>query len=255
MNSLQQPVFAASLPPAGLGEFHFGYTDPKKFRPPLWYANVDGRKGHWQFQSPGVLVADRVFNGPSPTIVGKCCCPSQLPIIISLSIIFVIVIVMGEACILISPFLPDTGSSLLRLYFPAVQYYYSKVPGVRYNKDWGGYYFPCNAPLPPLHVGLVGTYSGYVSPQMLRGPVLSGNCKYSFTTCVRRNSPFAMVLPLLRLGLTVCWGARAVKDCLGGLQVTEDRVQSLGVVFLKSQYVVYDYGTLGIPRLGFAPHA
>ncbi|KAI9883510.1 MAG: putative electron transfer flavoprotein subunit [Watsoniomyces obsoletus] len=121
------------------------------------------------------------------------------------------------------PSLVDTGSSLLGLDEDVVRAYYSTVSGAIDVEAADGYIFPCDAELPEVEISITDSYRVTVPGSLIKGPPLRG-------------------------GLAQAFG---VNFCQGTLQAKVDDVQSFGVIFLQTQYTVFDRGSL---RLGFAPH-
>ncbi|TWU75733.1 hypothetical protein ED733_000381 [Metarhizium rileyi] len=107
----------------------------------------------------------------------------------------------------------DTGTSLLLLPEDVVSRYYAKVPGSGIEADLGMVVFPCNATLPDFHL-LFNKYRGRVP------------------------------------GSYMNYGQISSRYCFGGLQSSAALPFSvLGDVFLKAQFVVFDYGNAAV---GFA---
>jgi len=117
----------------------------------------------------------------------------------------------------------DTGTTLLLLSTAAVDAYWQQVAGARtVNQAGTNYYvFDCSTQLPAFSA----TIGGYVATVPGADINLGGN------------------------GLPA-------GTCFGGIQYTLAGINAIyGDVFLKSQFVVFDLGTTGSPRLGFAPKA
>ncbi|KAI9751820.1 MAG: hypothetical protein M1815_000899 [Lichina confinis] len=114
------------------------------------------------------------------------------------------------------PSLIDTGSSLLRMQQAVVRAYYSQVPGSKMSRSDEGYIVPCDSDLPDLDI-FIEDYTAVIPGDLIRGPPV-----------------------------------RLEGHCLGTLQDEVDGIQSFGVVFLKSQYTVFDRGNFVV---AFAPHA
>lgn len=108
----------------------------------------------------------------------------------------------------------DSGTSLFYLPTAAVQAYYAKVSGSSYNNDQGGYIFPCSNTLPTFEVEIGGTVFVVPGPDLNYAPVTS-------------------------------------TQCFGGIQENTGIGFSIfGDIFLKSAFVVFDYGAT--PQIGFA---
>ncbi|EFY87608.1 hypothetical protein J3459_008564 [Metarhizium acridum] len=107
----------------------------------------------------------------------------------------------------------DTGTSLLLLPETVVSNYYAKVKGSSVDPRLGMRVVPCNANLPDFYL-TIGSYRGRVPGSYMNYGRVSGN------------------------------------SCFGGIQSSDALPFSvLGDVFLKTQFVVFDYGNA---RVGFA---
>jgi aspergillopepsin I len=104
----------------------------------------------------------------------------------------------------------DTGTSLLLVPQSLVNAYYAKVPSAHYNSTWGAVIFPCaNAnTLPSL-----GFY--------LNGTVHTMPAAYGVYDTLPQPAGY----------------------CYGGVQYNGGGVTVLGDVFLKSQFVVFNYNS------------
>ena len=113
----------------------------------------------------------------------------------------------------------DTGTTLLYVPAAVVRAYYAKVAGASNSAEYGGYVFKCATALPSLTLG-IGAYRAVIPGQYLNyGPVTTGSA-----------------------------------TCFGGAQSNAGIGFSIyGDVFLKSQFVVFDYSSP--PKLGFATKA
>lgn len=110
----------------------------------------------------------------------------------------------------------DTGTTLLFLPQAVCTAYYKQVPGTAYDKAEGGYTFPCSSTMPNLTLG-VGAYRAVVpGSYLIYAPVDTGSA-----TC------FVGLQPDTGIGFSI-----------------------LGLVFIKSQFVVFK-GTTS-PSIGFA---
>ncbi|KAI9799345.1 MAG: Type I transmembrane sorting receptor [Phylliscum demangeonii] len=117
--------------------------------------------------------------------------------------------------------LVDTGTSIMRVDDRVAQAFWGQVTGAFMSTDQNGWVYPCTSAIPNVGV-VIGTYTATVQSDHIRGPQIG-------------SSGF----------------------CFGGLQTAGDVGQVLGVVFLKSQYVVFSRGDLSRRDnmwLGFAPH-
>lgn len=116
----------------------------------------------------------------------------------------------------IIPSIVDTASTLFQLPPAVVRDYYSQVPGASYSDANAGWIYPCSSTLP--------AFTTVISGGLLRTPG-------SFLTYGSVDQ-----------GVT----------CYGGIQEATDVGFSIhGLIFLKSQYVVFDASTTP-PKLGFA---
>jgi aspergillopepsin I len=111
----------------------------------------------------------------------------------------------------------DTGTTLLYLPVEIVQEYYAPIHGAHYDSGSGYYLIPCSATLPNFNV-MINGYTAVVPGSLI-----------------------------MRLPFT-----KGSSYCLGGIQKDDGNGSIFGDVFLKSQYVVFDFGT---PKIGFAPQA
>lgn len=104
---LNAPLFAAYLKHEAPGMFDFGWIDPKKFKGPLVWTNVDASRGLWNISVDGYSI-----DGDSS---------SSIPFYAAI----------------------DTGTSLILLPESIIQAYYKKITGSYKYYATGGYYFPC----------------------------------------------------------------------------------------------------------------
>ena len=110
----------------------------------------------------------------------------------------------------------DTGTSLIYVPATAARNYYRQVSGAQNNYNAGGYIFPCSSMLPDFSI-TIGAVSHTVPGSYIN------------------YSPYGNGY------------------CFGGIQSSAGiGINILGDVFLKSQYVVFDHGSTGSPRIGFA---
>jgi len=110
----------------------------------------------------------------------------------------------------------DTGTSLWYLPPNVVAAYYDQVEGAQLDILQGGYTFPCDTELPDISVTIGGA----------KRTVAGKYIKYAPTD---------------------------PQNCFGGIQDNTGMPFSIfGDVFLKSQFAVFDAGTDGEPRIGFA---
>ncbi|OJJ51062.1 hypothetical protein ASPZODRAFT_107259 [Penicilliopsis zonata CBS 506.65] len=114
----------------------------------------------------------------------------------------------------------DTGTTLILLPSDTVSRYYANVSGAQDSPLHGGYVFPCDSKLTPFTLVVAGNHSVTVPGELIN------------------YAPVGSVSNL----------------CFGGIQAASGLVDIniFGDVFLKSQYVVFDAGSQGGPRLGFA---
>lgn len=110
----------------------------------------------------------------------------------------------------------DTGTTLIYIPATAARNYYKQVSGAQNNYNAGGYIFPCSSTLPDFSVTIGGISHTVPGSYINFTPYQNG-------------------------------------DCFGGIQSSAGiGINILGDVFLKSQYVVFDHGSTGSPRIGFA---
>ena len=107
----------------------------------------------------------------------------------------------------------DTGTTLIYLPDSLVSAYYAQVAGNDYSTYDGGYIFPCTSTLPSLSIAIGGTYHTVPGSYLNYAPNGDGTC----------------------------FGALQSSDGIG--------FNILGDAFLKSQFVVWNFG---VPQIGFA---
>lgn len=107
----------------------------------------------------------------------------------------------------------DTGTTLLYMHQAVLTAYYAKVSGAMNYSPAGGYIFPCSSTLPSLSIKIGSTYRTIPGTYLNYAPYGSGYC-------------------------------------FGGLQSSAGiGFDILGDIFLKSQFVVWNYGG---KQIGFA---
>lgn len=128
MPSLAEPVFTADLRKGAAGAYEFGKIDTAKFQGQLQWANINNKKGFWQFSSQAFAV-----NGGQPQKGAQ----------------------GGQA-------IADTGTTLILADPSVVQGYYSQVQGAQNDQKAGGVTVPCNAKLPDLDLDIGGQFMARV---------------------------------------------------------------------------------------------
>lgn len=132
----------------------------------------------------------------------------------------------------------DTGTSLIYLPEQLVNNYYAGIPSAYYNSTVAGFLFPCDATLPSITFD-IGGYHAVVPGSFM---------KYMHLDLEETSMSHQIFKPILGTMLT----SISISVCYGGIQPAVDSdLSTLGDVFLKSQFVVFDAGNE--PRLGFAP--
>jgi len=112
----------------------------------------------------------------------------------------------------------DTGTTLILMGDSAVDTYYASVSGASYSSSQGGYIFPCSATLPTLSIRIGTTYYADIPGKLLN------------------------------------FGSAGGSSCFGSLQSVGGGSQSIyGDVFFNAYYGIFDAGSSGSPRFGFAP--
>ncbi|KAM5440066.1 hypothetical protein McanMca71_002685 [Microsporum canis] len=109
--------------------------------------------------------------------------------------------------------LPDTGTTFMLLPKQITEQYYSTVPASMYDRNNGGWAFPCNTTLPNFTIH-INDHKAIVPGEHIRWAQLPGT-----------------------------------NTCFGGLQPVNNPPAILGGTFLKSQFVIFDYDG---PKIGFA---
>jgi len=169
-DNLKKGVFAADLEPDNGGTYEFGNVDTSRIQGKLTNIPVNPSQGFWQFDNSAIEVDGKKVN------------------------------VKGGAAI------ADTGTSLMLVNTDAAIAYYKQVQGAQFNKQAGGFIFPCNAKLPDFGVGM--------------GP----------------NGHVATVP-----GKDVAFTKLNKQVCFGGIQSNAGAgIQIFGDTFFNSQYVVFD---------------
>lgn len=179
--SLNSPLFAAYLPNQADGAYDFGALDSSHYSGSVVYANVDSSNGFWEYPSTSYKVGSTVH-----TLAGQ----------------------TG---------ISDTGTTLILTADAAVNAYYAKVSGAKYDSSQGGYTFPCSATLPTFSFKIGTTSYATIPGSLMNFGVASGN------------------------------------TCFGSLQSVGGGTQNIyGDVFFNAYYGVFDASG---PRFGFAPIA
>ncbi|KAG2170207.1 MAG: CBS-domain-containing protein [Aureobasidium pullulans] len=166
-STLALPLWTANLKKGAPGTYDFGYIDSSKYSGKITYVDVNSASGFWQFTADGYQI------GSSSTVSSS----------------FVAI--------------ADTGTTLMYLPSSSVTAYWAQVTGSGYDKNQGGYTFPCSSTLPDFNL------------------VVGGN---KFT------------VP----GSYMNYAQISYTTCFGGLQQNTGLSFSiLGDIFLKSQFVVF----------------
>ena len=183
-SSLAEPLFTSSIKYRAAGSYDFGFIDTAKYSREIVYTPVDASDGMWAFSPTGFSVGNGTRQPLNTTAIA------------------------------------DTGTSGFYLPAPAVQAYYAQVRGAKYLPKAGGYSFPCDSPLPDMHI--------VVSGRMVTVPGQNMN------------------LSALPMG-----------GCAGGLQPNPAQLplSVFGDAFLKGLFVVFEARLGQSPRLGFAQQA
>ncbi|QGA13601.1 hypothetical protein EYB26_001251 [Talaromyces marneffei] len=127
---------------------------------------------------------------------------------------------IGSAPSLVYPFyaIVDTGCSLLLLDQYIVEMYYASIRSAYFSYDMGGWAFDCRENIPPFSLN-IGSHIGLLPGEYIKYKAIG----------------------------TLCYG---------GIQIApRPDLNILGAMFLKSQYVIFDNGISGHPRVGFAKQA
>ncbi|KAL1623170.1 hypothetical protein SLS54_004657 [Diplodia seriata] len=111
----------------------------------------------------------------------------------------------------------DTGTSLFYLPSDVVAAYYARVPGASKSTYFGGWIVPCTSTPPAFSTVISGSLVTMPGSYLIYGAVDQSN------------------------------------NCYGGIQENTGIGFSIyGLIFLKSQYIVFDQTSANAPRLGFA---
>ena len=140
MDSLAEPVFAATLKHNEPGTYDFGFIDSAKYTGDLTYADVDSSQGFWQFTVDGYAVGSDTSSSSFSAIA-------------------------------------DTGTTLLLVSDDILEKYYENVSGAQNSEQDGGYIFDCDATLPTFSV-VIGDYTATVPAEYLNFDTVSGNTCY-----------------------------------------------------------------------------
>ena len=123
---LEEPVFTAQLKPGAPGSYEFGRVDPSKHNGPLIEVPVDFSRGHWEIPTSMFMVGDDSSFKNIQTINEN-----------------------GTHTAVV-----DTGTTMMLVNQQITDAYYAQVEGAFLSGFAGGYVFPCNTTLPPLHLAL-----------------------------------------------------------------------------------------------------
>ncbi|EKG11095.1 Peptidase A1 [Macrophomina phaseolina MS6] len=115
------------------------------------------------------------------------------------------------------PGIVDTGTTLFYLPSDVVAAYYGKIPGAYSSSYFGGWILPCTSTPPAFSSVIGGSLITMPGAHLIYGAVDASN------------------------------------NCYGGIQENTGIGFSIyGLIFLKSQFVVFDQTTSTAPRIGFA---
>lgn len=123
---LEEPVFTAQLKPGAPGSYEFGRVDASKHNGPLIEVPADFSRGHWEIPTSMFMVGDDSSFKNIQTISEN-----------------------GTHTAVV-----DTGTTIMLVNEQITDAYYRQVEGVFLSGMVGGYAFPCNTTLPPLHLAL-----------------------------------------------------------------------------------------------------
>ncbi|EFR00643.1 aspergillopepsin A [Nannizzia gypsea CBS 118893] len=177
MEQLERPLFTACLKHRAPGFYDFGFIDENKHVGKLSYLPVDTSRGRWE----------TTFSGFSTGKVDNSTYRFKAVV--------------------------DTGTTFMLLPKQITEQYYSSIANSAYDRENGGWTFPCNATLPDFAIHI---------------------------------NDYKAIVP----GKHINWAQIPGADiCFGGLQPVSNPPAILGGSFLKSQFVIFDYTG---PRMGFA---
>ncbi|KAL1626329.1 hypothetical protein SLS56_006913 [Neofusicoccum ribis] len=115
------------------------------------------------------------------------------------------------------PSIVDTGTTLFYLPSDVVAAYYGQIPGASYSPTFGGWILPCTSRPPAFNTVISGSLVSMPGSYVIYGAVDQNN------------------------------------NCYGGIQEnTAIGFSIYGLIFLKSQYIIFDQTTASAPRIGFA---
>ncbi|KAI1261340.1 aspartic protease pep1 [Xylariaceae sp. FL1019] len=136
---LELPLFAAYLPPEGVGSYDFGFINGSKHAGELNYVDVDSSDGHWSFQVTGYDFGNGdIMNEPFKGVI-------------------------------------DTGASLMFLPDAVVERYYRQIDGANNDAKFGEWMVPCSSSLPSFTV-MIDTYNAVVPGDLLKlSPIAAGS--------------------------------------------------------------------------------
>ncbi|GBF61395.1 aspartic-type endopeptidase [Trichophyton mentagrophytes] len=177
MGRLENPIFTACLKHKAPGFYDFGFIDKMKHIGNPSYLPVDSSRGWWE----------TTFNGFSTGTNDDSTYRFKAVV--------------------------DTSTTFMLLPKKITDQYYSSIIGSAFDRENGGWTFPCNATLPDFAVH-VNDYKATVPGEHINWAQIPGT-----------------------------------HICFGGLQPVDSSPAILGGTFLKSQFVIFDYDG---PRMGFA---
>ncbi|DAA79285.1 TPA_exp: putative aspartic-type endopeptidase [Trichophyton benhamiae CBS 112371] len=177
MERLEKPIFTACLKHKAPGFYDFGFIDKTKHIGNPSYLPVDNSRGWWETTFNGFST------GPSDNSTYR----------------FRAVV--------------DTGTTFMLLPREITEQYYSSITGSAFDRENGGWTFPCNATLPEFAIH-VNDYKAIVPGEHINWAQIPGT-----------------------------------NTCFGGIQPVDRSPAVLGGSFLKSQFVIFDHDG---PKMGFA---
>ncbi|OAL66440.1 hypothetical protein A7C99_1826 [Trichophyton rubrum] len=177
MEKLENPIFTACLKHKAPGFYDFGFIDKTKHIGDPSYLPVDNSRGWWETTFNGFST------GPNDNSTYR----------------FKAVV--------------DTGTTFMLLPREITEQYYFSITGSTFDRENGGWIFPCNATLPEFAIH-INDYKAIVPGEHINWAQIPGT-----------------------------------NICFGGIQPVDHSPAVLGGSFLKSQFVIFDHDG---PKMGFA---
>lgn len=213
-SSLSAPLFTADLKKGRPGSYDFGFIDDSKYTGDITYVPVDTHRGNWEFNVDGYAIGENNFASVSIDVMA------------------------------------DTGTSTVLFPDEVVDAYYAVVPEAVYNSTEAGYIFPCGTALPNLTL-VIGGYKAVVPGSYFEfvPTSASGISKFSLflSTTWTATTSRAIFVDMKFFVAIACYGG--IQSA--GLVSSDNSLFILGDVFLKSQFVVFEFEN-DDPRIGFA---